>query len=65
MGETVLIAGGKRMGRTLANEKAMREAIAAGKDVITGPRNGVYFAVKLNEDDTINYWPHPKRPEGV
>jgi len=62
--ERVVIEGGQRRGRTLANEAAMRRALADGKEVFTGPRNGVWFAVTL-DGDKITYTALPKRPEGV
>lgn len=65
MSERVLIEGGRRQGRTLQFEAAFRAAIAEGKEVVTGPRNGVWFAVSLNEADQIVYAPFEGRPEGV
>ena len=65
MSERVLIDGGVRTGRKLQFEHVFRKAIAEGKEVITGPRNGVWFGVSINDADEIVYWPHPKRPEGV
>lgn len=65
MGERVLIEGGRRSGRTLQFEHVMRKALADGKEVITGPRNGVWFSVTLSDDGSLSYFPHTKRPEGV
>jgi hypothetical protein len=65
MAERILIAGGRREGRTLQFEHVMRAALAEGKTVFTGPRNGVWFEVTAREDGALNYFPHTKRPEGV
>lgn len=64
MSDRVLIAGGARMGRTLQYERAFRKALADGKDVFTGPRNGVWFRVSLDGQDVV-YTALTARPEGV
>ncbi len=66
MTDRVLIPGGKRIspGR-LQFEEAFRKALAEGKEVVTGPRAGVYHRVTQREDGSLSYWPFPSRPEGV
>lgn len=65
MSERVLIEGGKRYGRRLANEAAFRKALDEDKEVFTGPRNGVWFAVDFDEDGNAVYTALTARPEGV
>lgn len=65
MPETVNIPGGHRQGRSLGNEAAFRAALADGKRVFTGPRNGVFFEVTIGADNVIAYTALPKRPDGV
>lgn len=67
MSERVLIAHGKRQGRTLSNEAAFRAALAEGKQVFTGgPKlNGVWFEVTLGDGDAIVYTALTARPEGL
>lgn len=62
--ERVIIYGGRRQGRSLSNEATMRRALAEGKEVVTGPRNGVYFSVTL-EGDAIRYVPYERRPDWI
>jgi hypothetical protein len=61
--ELVCIHGGRRQGRSLGNEAAMRAALGDGKRVITW-LNGVFFEVGL-VDNVITYTPHPAKPDGV
>ena len=63
---TVLIDGGPKIGKgQLRYEQAFRNAIAEGHDVITGPRNGIWFSVSAQPDGTLRYWPHLGRPKGI
>lgn len=66
MGESVLIEGGRRQGRTLQNEGKFRAALEDGKRVFTGgpTLNGVWFEVTL-VDGAIVYSALTSRPEGV
>lgn len=68
MSDRILIQGGKRQGRTLANEAAFRKALAEGKRVFTGGPNlnGVWFEVTLPDPDgPVVYTALTARPEGV
>lgn len=66
MPDRILIDGGRRQGRTLQNEAKFRAALAEGKQVFTGPRNGVWFSVDVDEaDDSIIYTALTARPEGL
>lgn len=64
MPERVLIDGGRRNGRALQAEPAFRKALAEGKEVFTGPRQGVWFAVTL-DGEMIVYTALPAQPEGL
>jgi hypothetical protein len=64
MSDSILIEGGRRQGRTLQNEAAMRRAMAEGKTVYT-VRNGVFFAVTAPGDGPVVYTALEQRPEGV
>ena len=62
--EMVLIAGGRRQGRTLANERDMRAALAEGRLVFTR-LNGIFFAVSIGEEGEVVYTAQERKPEGL
>lgn len=60
---TILMEGGRRQGRTLANAAALKAKVDEGFRVIVH-RNGVYFDCIADGDD-LTFVALPKRPEGL